>query len=195
MPTALDYGSLSMVDEIDFKKVVAVYADGGVIGRNPSTVGGTWAFCWVDANGHRVLERSGHVTPAELGMDAAGKSFQSVSNNVTEFLALLLALEPLAGHLQTIAAYTDSGVTLQRFASPHVTKMHGVPTDFVSRLGVMRSCIHPVFTLLGGHPNRSELKAGFRSDGKPVSAHNVWCDKECSVAGAKLVSNTPKETA
>lgn len=31
--------------------VVAVYCDGGVILKNPSEVGGTWAWCAVDAEG------------------------------------------------------------------------------------------------------------------------------------------------
>lgn len=40
-------------------EIIAVYADGGVILKNPSAIGGTWAFCGVDAEGNRVIEGSG----------------------------------------------------------------------------------------------------------------------------------------
>jgi hypothetical protein len=40
-----------------------VYADGGVVNINPSPIGGTWAFCHVDANGGRIREESGRIEP------------------------------------------------------------------------------------------------------------------------------------
>ena len=38
---------------------VALYADGGVIGSNPSSLGGTWAWCGVSASGDRIRTISG----------------------------------------------------------------------------------------------------------------------------------------
>jgi hypothetical protein len=39
--------------------IVSVYADGGVIGANPSPKGGTWAWCHVNDADHRVKSGSG----------------------------------------------------------------------------------------------------------------------------------------
>jgi ribonuclease HI len=161
---------------LDWSNIAAVYADGGVIGPNPSAAGGTWAFCFVDAAGDRLWGASGHVTPAEIGLPA-------VTNNLTELLALLLALEPLpAGWAGRV--FTDSLVTLRRF-TPGGKKFAGIPADLVGRVIDARTRLGAYsLTLLGGHPNRAELAAGVRKDGLPVSAHNVWCDKRCGEEAA-----------
>jgi hypothetical protein len=41
----------------DGRVIVAVYADGGIIHRNPSPVGGTWSWCHVDDAGTATLPR------------------------------------------------------------------------------------------------------------------------------------------
>jgi hypothetical protein len=61
-----------------------LYCDGGVIGSNPSLIGGTYAYCVVQ-DGARVAGRSGVVTPRSLHMPV-------VTNNLTEMLAALKAL-------------------------------------------------------------------------------------------------------
>ena len=53
---------------------IALYTDGGVIGQNPSPIGGTWAWCMVGADGTRTRHAYGSVTPADLGTP-------TVSNN------------------------------------------------------------------------------------------------------------------
>ena len=45
---------------------IALYTDGGVIGQNPSPIGGTWAWCMVGADGTRTRHAYGYVTPADL---------------------------------------------------------------------------------------------------------------------------------
>lgn len=151
--------------------VQEVYADGGVIHVNPSPKGGTWAFCHV-AEGTLLKSSGGFVLPSDIGM-------QTVSNNVTEFYALLASLEALPyGWCGSV--FSDSGVTIQRFEDPANVKMKGIPDEWVRRLfNVRRHLGHLQFTLLGGHPNRKELAAGFRKDGKPCSKWNVWCDRYC----------------
>lgn len=154
-----------------------VYADGGCVRVNPSPHGGTWAWCHVNAAGERVAGASGTVRPADTG-------FPVVSNNQTEFLALLLCLEALpdgwAGR-----AFTDSGVTLTRFSHPNTAKTNGLPPAWVGRMRVTMDRLGEVeFVLLGGHPSKKELAAGVRKDGKPVSIFNVWCDEQCQRQGA-----------
>lgn len=160
--------------------VTDVYADGGCVLDNPSPHGGTWAWCHV-AGGGRVAEASGAVTPEEVGTE-------TVSNNATEFLALLLCLEALPNGWAGTAS-TDSGVTLLRFRDHTTTKMKGIPDAWVVRLNAVRRRLGELnFVLLGGHPTRAELAAGVRKDGKPVSEHNVWADKQCGKRAKELLS-------
>lgn len=168
--------------------IVAVYADGGVIQKNPSPIGGTWAFCFVDAQNERIVTRSGSVSPAEFEM-------ATISNNLTEFLALLYALEAVpAGWIGSV--YTDSGVTLQRFADPWNVSMKGIPTALVDRARAVGKHVGGInLNLLGGHPNRAELAAGVRKDGKRVSEHNVWCDQECTRVGEEYVNKLGTQEA
>ncbi len=147
----------------------ALYADGGVIGRNPSTIGGTWAYRLIDASGH-VMVNSGVVYPIP-------RKLPKITNNYTELMAVLQGMLVLPdGWDGTI--YTDSLVTINRITNS--PKFVGTPRDTIEllryqrrRLGVYRT------VLLKGHPTKEEIKAGQREDGRPVSVHNQWCDAEC----------------
>src|SRR4051794_41446106 len=82
----------------------SIYADGGVIDRNPSSIGGTWAYCHVDDDDNRISEQGGIFIPSPRGL---------VTNNRMEFLALLSALEALpSGWSGRVCS--DSRVTLGR---------------------------------------------------------------------------------
>ena len=152
---------------------VALYADGGVIGQNPSPIGGTWAWCMVGADGTRTRHAYGYVTPADLDTP-------TVSNNHTELLALVLGLEALpAGWAGTV--YSDSWVSLQRVFL--AAKLANVPPWLVDRLQTLQksgALKQMTYTLLDGHPTRAELAAGIGKRGHGVSIHNVWCDQQCS---------------
>lgn len=154
-------------------RVAALYTDGGVIGPNPSPVGGTWAYCHVNDIGARVYGTGGTITPAELGIP-------EVTNNVTELLAMVRGLESLpdgwAGPI-----YTDSLITLYRAERPRKSKFNGVPGWLRDRLAAARGRLGAItLHLLCGHPTREELAAGRGRRGYPVSIHNVWADAECN---------------
>lgn len=163
-----------------------LYADGGVIGSNPSARGGTWAWCLV-RDGVRAEEESG-VLPCEMLLP-------SVTNNVSELYAAVRALESRpSGWTGTI--YTDSQTTVYRVARPAVAKMHGVPGFLIDRLRAVRTRLGLLhIRLVGGHPTAEELAEGHRGGGSrlgvwrgtrvPVSVHNVWCDQECSRLAAR----------
>lgn len=152
---------------------VALYADGGVIRQNPSTIGGTWAWCMVDADGERIRHAVGWMTPAELGTPA-------VTNNQTELLALVLGLEALpAAFAGTV--YSDSWVSLQRIF--HAAKLNNLPQWLIERLQAIQksgALATMRYVLLDGHPTRAQLEAGIGKRGNPVSTWNVWCDAQCS---------------
>ena len=151
--------------------ITALYADGGVIGSNPSPLGGTWAWCLVDEAGARVVWESGLVTPAEAG--------GVVTNNVTELAALVYGLEALPIDFRG-TVYSDSQVTLLRVF--HAGKLSNVPVWLVRRLQAVQKSgrLRGVsYTLLDGHPTRAQLAAGRGKRGNLVSEHNVWCDAAC----------------
>jgi ribonuclease HI len=167
---------------VDADNVKAVYTDGGVIGRNPSTVGGTWAYCFVDAPGPQGGTRVAWASGLEPCVDDS----EPVTNNLMEYIAVLKALEALppgwSGNL-----YSDSQITLGRVLRSWAT--NGIPDRLVERM--TRACarlgpINPV--LLQGHPTRADLEKGVGvKRGFPVSEHNVWADNACTEAGKAYV--------
>jgi ribonuclease HI len=147
--------------------ITAIYCDGGVIARNPSPVGGTWAWCHVDAAGARIAQGSG-VLPVP-----------GTTNNVAEFCAAVLALEA-APDGWTGRLCSDSQVTLGRLCWGW--KLTGLPLDWVQRGSLVLQRLGLVeAVLLQGHPTAADLRAGIGAKrGYPVSAHNVFCDQACS---------------
>jgi ribonuclease HI len=161
-----------------FNKIVALYADGGVIKKNPSEIGGTWAWCAVDKDGNRVIEKYGAVP-------APGRP---VSNNHTEQIAITLALEAMPdGWSGTV--YSDSqialGLVFKNWKEKNLPKnISDRSKQAVARLGK----IEPV--LLQGHPTKADLARGIGAKrGFPVSLHNVWCDKSCGLAAKEFLTN------
>lgn len=147
--------------------IVAVYADGGCILRNPSPYGGTWAYCLVDAAGQRVQGESGVITVAG----------ETVSNNLAEFVAVVMGLEALPAHWSGRVC-SDSKVTLGRLFWQWRLRL--LPDEWVIRGGEALERLGPLTpVLLDGHPTRAHLAAGIGKRGHPVSEHNVWCDAAC----------------
>jgi hypothetical protein len=158
---------------MDLRNVVAVYTDGGVIGSNPSPVGGTFAACFVNAENRRVGAIAGIVTPEEMAPDCP-----AITNNHTELLAALMAFFELPDGWSG-TWHTDSQVTMCRVIG-RKSKFKNVPAWLVAdlkeqlrRLGKIKA------VLVAGHPTVADLRAGQREDGMPVSEHNVFCDQEC----------------
>ncbi len=163
--------------------IISMYADGGVIGPNPSMLGGTWAYCLVDMQGLRIQTDSGIILPAPARVHPSGfhdyeVGTKAVECNQSEFYAFLRGLRSLpdgwSGNI-----YSDSKNTIGRFF--HGYGMSGIPDRWqqmaieqVRRLGKL--C--PI--LLDGHPTRAQLLAGIGKRGQPVSEHNCWCDQECT---------------
>jgi ribonuclease HI len=151
---------------------VSVYADGGVIGKNPSPIGGTWAYILVDSDRLKVDSGSGVVRPADVGLPA-------IENNLTELLACLQAMERLPDGWAGVI-HTDSQVTVFRLRGKN-PKLNGIPEAMRERLRLARGRLGTYsMVLLDGHPTRAHLKAGVGKRGKPVSLWNVECDRECS---------------
>jgi len=169
--------------------MIQLFADGGVIGRNPSAQGGTWAFCLVDTDlfGMHTLERSGVITPAEAGLP-------EITNNLTEMVAVVRGLQSLPDRWFGIV-HSDSQITLGRLFDGW--KWKGIPpwlhTEFQKERARLVHWGSPVISpcLLQGHPTKAELDAGMGKRGYPVSINNVWCDKACGAEAEKFLKGVP----
>lgn len=165
-----------------------LFCDGGVISRNPSTIGGTWAWVLVK-DGAEVARDSGVINPEFLERNV-------VTNNNTELYALCQGINKLSdGWAGKVAS--DSGIALGWV-------FRGFKTDLVPhRLMIYRSGLEAVrkradglpWVNLAGHPMPSDLAAGKRlskTPNLPVSKWNVLCDALCSQAGRDYLAVSGK---
>ncbi len=162
-----------------------LFADGGVLGPNPSEIGGSWAFCRV-VDGVQVDTRSGVVLPQKIGM-------RTVSNNISELYAIIAGIKSLPPDWRGTIV-TDSLVTLRRRFPG--AKMNGVP-DAMARFArlyfdkvIDNGCR---FTLVDGHPTKEHLLTGFGKRGNRVSKWNKWCDTGCNEAGKAYLATIKPE--
>jgi ribonuclease HI len=158
-----------------------LYCDGGVALKNPSPYCGTWAWLLVEHD--KELQRgSGIVEPADVGLP-------TVSNNLTELLAALRALQGVPeGWEGTL--FTDSGVTMYRIAQPD---RRTLPKFWYEMLVGLKRTRKFQVVLVGGHPTKADLKKGFNKDGKPVSKWNVACDKMCRNLAQRFLADEEEE--
>lgn len=166
---------MSLVCEPVREQVDSIYTDGGIIGRNPSPDGGTWAVVFVK-DGAMVAERSGVILPTDIGME-------TVENNIAETIAIMLGLEALPPGWSG-QVFGDNLNSIRRAREPNKIKAI-VPKFIKDRIVAARSELAPAFELLGGHPTKAEVEAGRRADGKLVSKWNVLADKLCCKAAAE----------
>lgn len=170
-------------------ELLAVYCDGGVVSKNPSTIGGTWGWCAVNSADERVIERAGFV-PTTLARTL-------ITNNHTEQIAIVLALEAMpTGWSGTV--YSDSQIALGRifkgYACRNLPMVIQTRTQAaLRRLGVLK------YVHLSGHPTKQELMQGYSDRHEtrlPVSIHNKWCDEAATqVAERVKVALTQVKTA
>lgn len=161
--------------------MIDIYTDGGLLSRNPSSLGCTCAFVAVEED--RVIEEMAwRIVPREIGME-------DVSSNIAELLAVIFALRWVGTEQPGWAGllHTDSEVTatrLRRLSCGLQPKFTGVPS------AVQRWLRHAIGRVgnfgiveIAGHPTKAELEAGKdKKAGLPVSKWNVRCDKLCNLA-------------
>lgn len=165
---------------LDRTPPAALYADGGVIQSNPSSIGGTWAWCGVDLAGERFAVSSGVVlaTPQE----------PEITNNQMEFVAAVRALDSLPDGWIGILA-SDSQVTIGRLFWGWA--MNNLPELWLKRWLQVKGRLGKVTPLLlKGHPSASELRTGRAANGSPVSVHQVFVDEECQRLAGEYVNRT-----
>ena len=156
--------------------IKTLYADGGVIGHNPSGIGGTWAWCLANEADEMIAHGQGHITPAEAEMPG-------ITNNLTEMLALIRGLEQLPVDFKGTVC-SDSQITLGRVFWGW--KWSNIPGWMHRRFQAARKRLvnfeQITVVQLDGHPTVAQLGAKIGKRGNPVSKHNVWCDRACGEA-------------
>lgn len=163
----------------DENKVTAIYADGGVIMKNPSAIGGTWAWCGVNALNNRIIEKYGAI-PAPPS--------RPVTNNHTEQIAITMALESMPDNWSG-TVYSDSQTAIGRVF--YGWKESNLPRNISERSKAALSRMGEIKTvLLQGHPTKADLERGIgKKRNLPVSPHNVWCDKACGLASKEFLNS------
>jgi ribonuclease HI len=163
--------------------IVALYGDGGVVERNPSPVGGVWAWCGVDERGHRVVEDSGIVLADPGGV---------VTNNQMEWVAIMQALEAQPDGWSGDVV-TDSRNTLiwlgqlrDNLNDPYFLIPRPIDLKWWQRMSIsVQRHGELTFKHVKGHPTAVDLARGYTVDDNgarkhDVSSHQVWCDMECT---------------
>ena len=151
-----------------------LYTDGGVILKNPSTIGGTWAWILVDDMDEIVLDKaSGYVTPKDLRTDV-------VTNNQTELLAVIEAFSSMDWD-SVLELRSDSEITLGRVFKNYA--FNNIPEWMRLKLIVEKKRLENFskfsYMLMDGHPTKEQVEKGTGKKGHVTSKWNVWCDKEC----------------
>lgn len=175
-------------------RIVEVYCGGGVVKKNPSPIGGTWACVMVgpknessDGRGldnNELSRHSGFITPQQAGLPA-------ISNNYTELLAAVEAMERLPDGWEG-PLFTDSFVTVCRLTSV-APKMNGIPDDLQRRMWLSRDRLKITACLLDGHPTKFHPKRGIGKRGNKVSRWNVLADFLCGEEAVKAAIATDGE--
>jgi hypothetical protein len=156
-----------------------LFADGGIVGHNPSALGDTWAYR-ILAYDQIIKQASGSITPEQARVPA-------ITNNLTEMIAVIRGFQALPADWRG-QVLSDSQITLGRIFQGW--KWHGIPLwlhhEFQAERKRLINFESLEFFLLQGHPTKAELAAGIGSRGYPVSEHNVWADKACGKEALKL---------
>ena len=155
--------------------MLTLYTDGGVIRKNPSPIGGTYA--WILLDGGSVMDKGfGTISP-----DRMGTLF--VTNNQTELYAVLKGLDAVYKD-EVIKICSDSQITLGRlfegYAFNNIPKW--MKDDLVKEQNRLSRFFDFSYELLDGHPTKAQIKSGTGKRGHPTSEWNVWCDKKCNEA-------------
>lgn len=158
-----------------------LFVDGGVIGKNPSKIGGTWAWCLIE-DGNLIEFKCGCVYAGFVDCGV-------ITNNFTELYAAVRALRSVPDGWEG-TLYTDSVVTKHRLTNSDA--FVGIPKWLITETKTLRIIKKPKIVLVGGHPTKAELIAGKRRDGRPCSPWNVFCDKACCKMAKKALQGNSR---
>lgn len=173
--------------------MLKLYSDGGVVKKNPSPIGGTWAYVLVRDDQDIIGFNKGFISPQDMGVD------EFVTNNQTELLAMVEGLSHLK-HDAIVEICSDSEITLGRMFRGYALK--NIPAWLVRVMKhEQERLIHFkkfTYTLMDGHPTAMEVQRGIGKKGHITSKYNVLCDDMCNQVAQRYkdvtVEKPPKKT-
>lgn len=158
-----------------------LYADGGVIFKNPSPYGVTCAFV--------IVNKDSSIQSESFMFTHSGLS----TNNQSELLSIILGLESLSNTNRAAIAEvcSDSNVSLGRVFRNY--SMSNIPEWTQVRLSNTKKSLVNwdkfSYTLLDGHPTKKQLDIGMGKRGHPVSIWNKICDDLCQQESEKFMTS------
>ena len=192
-----------LADSPIIQGVFNLYADGGLLSPNPSTIGGTMAFALTDLDDDLLaasfdccITRTEEMRWRQSTRNPLGtiqvKDYQKcpalwpndrITPDITETWAIVRGLTFLPRDWSG-TVYSDNECALQRLFGTY--SWNGVPDRF------KRMCLDRVATLgsittllLNGHPSKKELAQGWKFNSakikRPVSEWNKLCDTGCDL--------------
>lgn len=173
--------------------MLRLYTDGGVVKKNPSPIGGTWAWILVKDDNHIISSHKGFISPKDMQMG------DFVTNNQTELLAVVQGLCYLDNY-EVVEICSDSEITLGRLFRGSPFK--NIPEWMKSALEQEKERLinFKLFTyeLMDGHPTAIEVLHGIGKKGHVTSRFNVMCDDMCKQVAERYKDVTiikqPKKT-
>lgn len=192
---------------------IKIYADGGLVGASPSTIGG--AYAWVIREGGVILNRHGQFIDAEECVlhkfinPYHTSTGPAMSCNYVETAAIVNAVLnlPVVQGEVTLTIVSDSANALN-WATLSTNmgdwmKYENLALE-VQECHMILSKFNVRRRLVKGHPSQSDLVRGYyQKEGskvqKPVSKYQHWCHRVCEdickqvkngIAPADAVLNT-----
>lgn len=162
-----------------------LYCDGGVIRKNPSPFGGTWAWILVEEMVSEFGDKVDQIIDSAAGYISPDQGEGGlVTNNIAELFAAVEGLRalprPWTGHF-----YSDSQVTIGRLFWGWRYK--NVPDWLYRAVGPALKGLVVEPHLLQGHPTLEDLSLGIgKKRNLPVSVWNKWCDTACQNVAASV---------
>ena len=163
---------------------IALYTDGGLLGRNPTRQAITWAWCRVES-GEIVAERCGWIRASELPI-RPDVGWPEGTNNQAEYYAILDGLEHL-GDTEHVTVWTDSRVAYGWWTDSR-SSLRSIPADWrirqnrqLRRRGAVTAWQHlhghPIQRKLAEQKERASRGEDISQDG--YSEYNVYVDGLC----------------
>jgi ribonuclease HI len=148
-----------------------LYTDGGLLSKNPSDKGGTWAWVCVDEEDNVLAKESGIVLPHHIDRER-------VTNNQSELTAIYRGLRSLPNGWQG-QLWSDSRIALQWIGGTPGRTWTSVPRRLSNLV------IHEL------HRNRTTggriefMHLDGHREGSEFHKFNVMCDRMCNEERAK----------
>ena len=167
---------LQTCEKCAMNQILAGFCDGGVMGSNPSKLGGTWAWCHIGAGNERIATKSGMIKTIPGKRD-------EITNNEMELAAMIYLLQSFPERWSG-QVFTDSRLTVLRIKAVQ----NGRSTREISMKSIVliKAALDRLSTVevywLPGHSREPFPFLVYGLGTVDVNPHNRWCHQACDDA-------------